>query len=239
MKNAGNNHDIPAPGKLEEYTCHYDSPLGSITMSSDGAALTGLRFDGQKHFTGTLAPIHEGKPLPVFDVAKHWLDIYFSGKAPEFTPPLNMKGSSFRKAVWEILLTIPFGKTMAYGEIARILAQKEGLRRMSAQAVGGAVGHNSIALIIPCHRVVGANGELTGYAGGIGRKWRLLAMEGIDMNAFFIPKKSTVREQHFRSSYANATSSAIIRTNPAANETTPTSECFPADISGISSSTTT
>lgn len=176
-----------------EYTCHYDSPLGGITMSSDGAALVGLWFDGQKHFADTLAPVHEEKPLPVFDAAKRWLDVYFSGRDPGFTPPLNMKTTPFRRAVWEILLTIPFGSTMTYGEIARILAGKKGLSRMSAQAVGGAVGRNSISLIIPCHRVVGANGSLTGYAGGIEKKQRLLELEGIDRDAFFTPKKGTAR----------------------------------------------
>ena len=179
------------PHPRKEYTWHYDSPLGGITLTSDGAALTGLWFNGQRHFADTLSEVHEGKRLPVFDEAERWLDLYFSGKDPGFTPPLKMNTTPFRKEVWEIMLTIPFGETMTYGEIARILMKKNGLRRMSAQAVGGAVGHNSIALIIPCHRVVGANGNLTGYGGGIDRKIRLLAMEGVDMNAFFLPKKRT------------------------------------------------
>ena len=170
-----------------DHTDHYDSPLGGITLAADGAALTGLCFDGQTHFVGTPVPIRKEKPLSVFDEAKRWLDVYFSGKAPGFTPPLNRKGTPFRMAVWEILLTIPFGRTMTYGEIARILAARNGLRRMSAQAVGGAVGHNPFALIVPCHRVVGANGNLTGYGGGLDRKMRLLALEGIDMDAFFLP----------------------------------------------------
>ena len=170
-----------------EYTAHYDSPLGTITLTSDGAALTGLRFDGQTHFADTPGTLHEEKPLPVFDRARHWLDVYFSGKEPGFTPPMNLKGTPFRRAVWELLLTIPFGRTMTYGEIARILAARNGIRRMSAQAVGGAVGHNPVSLIVPCHRVVGANGNLTGYGGGLDRKVRLLALEGADMNAFFLP----------------------------------------------------
>ena len=157
-------------------------------MSSNGAALTGLWFDGQKHFGSTLDCVHEWRALPVFDAAKHWLDVYFRGRDPGFTPPLYMKTTPFRMAVWEIMLTIPFGRTMTYGEIARILAERKGLSRMSAQAVGGAVAHNSIALIIPCHRVIGVNGNLTGYAGGIERKLRLLKMEGAGRNAFFIPK---------------------------------------------------
>lgn len=172
-----------------EYTCHYDSPLGGITLAADGASLAGLLFDGQKHFADTLAPVHEKKPLPVFDAAKRWLDVYFGGKAPGFTPPLKMKASPFRMAVWEILLTIPFGHTTTYGEIARILAEKNGLRKMSAQAVGGAVGHNPVSLIVPCHRVIGADGSLTGYGGGIERKLRLLELEGMDMNGLFVPKK--------------------------------------------------
>ena len=190
-RNATGGHVRPAPGEAE-YTWRHDSPLGGSTMASDGTALVGLWFDGQKHFADTLAPVREEKPLPVFDAAKRWLDMYFSGKDPGFTPPLKMKTTPFRRAVWEILLTIPFGRTMTYGEIARILAERQGLRRMSAQAVGGAVGRNSISLVVPCHRVVGANGSLTGYAGGIARKQRLLAMEGIDVDALFIPKKSSV-----------------------------------------------
>lgn len=195
MENAGNDMVRTASRAPEtgadgmEYTCHYDSPLGRITLAADGAALAGLWFDGQKHFADTLAPVHEERPLPVFDAARRWLDVYFGGRDPGFTPPLSMKTTPFRRAVWEILLTIPFGCTMTYGEIARALARKNGLLRMSAQAVGGAVGHNAIALIVPCHRVVGANGDLTGYGGGLDRKMRLLAMEGTDMRAFFLPKK--------------------------------------------------
>ncbi len=162
-----------------EYTHHYDSPLGGIMMASDGEALTGLWFDGQKYFADTLSEEHTAKNLPVFEQTDHWLDIYFSGKAPDFIPPLNMKATSFRKAVWEILLSIPFGHTMTYGEIAGMIAKQKGLPSMSAQAVGGAVGHNSISLIIPCHRVIGSNGNLTGYAGGLEKKRRLLAMESI------------------------------------------------------------
>lgn len=164
-----------------EYTHHYDSPLGGITLASDGEALTGLWFDGQKYFGEALGKEHEQKNLPVFEMADKWLDIYFSGKAPDFTPPLSMKATPFRKAVWEILLTIPYGKTMTYREIADIIAKQRGLHYMSAQAVGGAVGHNAISLIIPCHRVVGTNGSLTGYAGGIEKKRELLIMEKVDI----------------------------------------------------------
>ena len=160
--------------------CHYDSPLGGITLASGGEALAGLWFDGQRHFAGTLTPGRaEEKMLPVFRQTIRWLDLYFSGKAPDFTPPLEMRTTPFRKAVWEILLSIPFGQTTTYGRIARILAEQRGLAHMSAQAVGGAAGHNAIALIIPCHRVLGADGSLVGYAGGLDRKRALLALEGI------------------------------------------------------------
>ena len=168
------------------YTYHYDSPLGGITLSSNGTELTGLWFDGQKYFGDTLP-----KENCILKDALRWLDIYFSGKAPDFTPSLCMQTTPFRKSVWEIMLTIPFGKTMTYGEIADRIAKQKGLSKMSAQAVGGAVGHNSISLIIPCHRVVGTNGSLTGYAGGIEKKVQLLTLEKTDMSLFFVPKKGT------------------------------------------------
>lgn len=161
-----------------DYIWHYESPFGGITLGSDGASLIGLWFDGQMHFSDVLSPEHEEKLIPVFKDTCHWLDIYFSGSEPGFTPPLVMRASPFRKAVWEIMLTIPYGKTMTYGEIAKRIAEQKGIAHMAAQAVGGAVGHNSISLIIPCHRVVGADGSLTGYAGGIDKKVSLLRMEG-------------------------------------------------------------
>ena len=161
-----------------EYTHHYDSPLGGITMASDGEALIGLWFDGQKYFASTLDDEHEERLLPIFEESDRWLDIYFSGKKPDFTPKLSMKTTAFRKIVWETLLTIPYGQTMTYGEIAKQLAMETGIPRMSAQTVGGAIGHNAISLIIPCHRVIGADGSLTGYAGGIQKKKLLLEMEG-------------------------------------------------------------
>ena len=173
------------------YTYHYDSPLGGITLASNGTELTGLWFDGQKYFGDTLAKDCEEKRLPVLEQTVRWLDIYFRGQAPDFTPPLYMQTTPFRKAVWEIMLAIPFGKTMTYGEIAERIAKQKGLSKMSAQAVGGSVGHNSISLIIPCHRVVGTNGSLTGYAGGIEKKVRLLTLEKADMSSFFVPKKGT------------------------------------------------
>lgn len=125
----------------------------------------------------------------IFDETKKWLDIYFSRKEPKFTPKLNIRGSEFRKDVWKILLEIPYGKTLTYKAIAEKLVMSGKYERMSAQAVGGAVGHNPISIIIPCHRVAGASGSLTGYAGGLDRKVKLLELEGLDMNKFFMPKK--------------------------------------------------
>lgn len=156
-----------------DYTFHYDSPLGGITLASDGECLTGLWFDGQAHFGETLGSEHREAPLPVFDQTARWLDVYFGGNAPDFTPPLRLKTTAFRRAVWETLRLIPYGQTMTYGEIAA----RMGLPPASARAVGGAVGHNPISIIIPCHRVVGADGRLTGYAGGIERKAALLRLE--------------------------------------------------------------
>ena len=177
-------------GKMQ-YTAHYASPLGGITLGSDGQALTGLWFDGQKYFADTLEREHEERELSVFRETKRWLDIYFSGKAPDFTPELELMCSEFRRAVWQVLLTIPYGHIMSYVEIAGRIASEWGLEHMSAQAVGGAVGHNAISLIIPCHRVVGGNGSLTGYAGGIDKKIWLLQHEGVDMSALFRPSHST------------------------------------------------
>lgn len=162
-----------------DYKWHYDSPLGGITLASDGEALTGLWFDGQIFFADTMSENTKEMKLPIFVETCHWLDIYFTGKEPNFTPQLKMNTTPFRKAVWEVLLTIPFGKTMTYGDIAKLIAQKRGIAQMSAQAIGGAVGHNSIALIIPCHRVVGSKGNLTGYAGGLDKKVKLLRLEGV------------------------------------------------------------
>ena len=170
---------------------HYDSPLGRILLAADERGLTGLWFEGQKYFARTLSTECEERETPALADAAHWLDVYFSGHEPDFTPPLHPVGSAFRRSVWEILLQIPYGQTTTYGEIARQLAEKQGLARMSAQAVGGAVGHNKISIIIPCHRVVGTNGNLTGYAGGIHKKEQLLELERADMSRFFLPKKGT------------------------------------------------
>ncbi len=170
-----------------DYISHYTSPLGGITLASDGEALTGLWFDGQKYFAATLSAQREERRLPIFEETAEWLDVYFGGKAPGFTPALNPRSTPFRKDVWDILLTIPYGQTMTYGDIARRLANQKGLAGMSAQAVGGAVGHNAVSLIIPCHRVIGSDGSLTGYAGGIDKKMKLLRMEGADLKKLRAP----------------------------------------------------
>ncbi|WP_314033085.1 methylated-DNA--[protein]-cysteine S-methyltransferase [Mogibacterium timidum] len=156
---------------------YYHSPLGPIMMASDGEALSGLWFEGQKYFADGIEGEYTEKSLPIFDEVIRWLDIYFKGHEPGFTPLILMKTTSFRKAVWEVMLTIPYGKTMTYGEIADVIAKKRNISKMSSQAVGGAVSHNPISLIIPCHRVVGADGSLTGYAGGIDKKRQLLELE--------------------------------------------------------------
>ncbi len=165
------------------YTCKYKSPIGNILLAADEIGLTGLWFEGQKHFANTLSDEHILQETKILTEAKKWLDIYFSGKEPEFTPPLNPEGTEFRHNVWQILLQIPYGQTITYGEIARKVAEMKNTSYMSAQAVGGAVGHNEISVIIPCHRVVGTNGSLTGYAGGIDKKIALLELEHIDINA--------------------------------------------------------
>lgn len=175
------------------YKTHYDSPLGGMLLSADDKGLTGLWFDGQKYFAYGLEELEacEEQENSILTEAKRWLDIYFSGKEPDFDLPISLSGTDFQKKVWGILCTIPYGKTMTYGQIAAQLAAEQGAAHMSAQAVGGAVGHNPLSIIVPCHRVVGTNGSLTGYAGGIDRKIELLTLEGINMSAFFVPKKGT------------------------------------------------
>ena len=165
-----------------DYICEYSSPVGLLTISGDGENITGLWIKGQKYFAATLDGRPIKKELPVFESTKNWLSVYFSGKNPEFTLPLAPKGSAFRKDVWDILCSVPYGEIITYRDIARKIAAKTGRESMSAQAVGGAVGHNPISIIIPCHRVVGTDGSLTGYAGGIDIKMKLLAIEGADMS---------------------------------------------------------
>ena len=160
-----------------QYISHYASPLGIMLLAADDAGLTGLWFEGQKHFARGLEAAHEERTLPLLDEAKCWLDQYFSGREPDFTPSLHLLGTAFEREVWAILRAVPYGRTTTYGEIAAQLAKQRGLAHMSAQAVGGAVGRNPISVIVPCHRVLGADGSLTGYAGGLERKRRLLALE--------------------------------------------------------------
>ena len=174
-----------------QYTTTYQSPLGEILLAADETGLTGLWFDGEKYYAWNLDENHEEKEVPVFREAKRWLDIYFSGREPDFMPPMHMLGTAFQKEVWEILRTIPYGETTTYGGIAAKIVKKRGLTRMSAQAVGNAVGRNELSILIPCHRVVGTNGSLTGYAGGIDKKAALLKLEGAYRGNFFVPKHST------------------------------------------------
>ena len=175
------------------YSTTYPSLLGLLTLASDGMNLVGLWVEGQKYFGD---PIKEAMAqrddLPVFFAAKSWLDRYFAGERPAVSAlPLRPIGSEFRREVWNILCQIPYGEVTTYGFIAERMAAKRGRKTMSSQAVGGAVGHNPISILIPCHRVVGTNGNLTGYAGGIGKKIMLLHLEGVDTSRLFVPTKGT------------------------------------------------
>lgn len=165
------------------YSTVYSSPVGRITLASDGENLTGLWIEGQKYFGASVSGELIRRPdVPVFDAAKDWLDRYFEGGKPAISGlPLRPAGSPFRQGVWKILCEIPYGKVITYGDIAKKMAALTGRESMSGQAVGNAVGHNPISIIIPCHRVVGANGSLTGYAAGIETKRRLLELEGVRM----------------------------------------------------------
>ena len=161
------------------------SPLGGITLASDGAALTGLWFDGQKHFGAHLppdSPLRED--LPVFQETRQWLGRYFQGQDLGPTPPLSPEGTPFQREVWALLSRIPYGQVTTYRALAQSVAQARGLPSMSAQAVGGAVGRNPISILIPCHRVVGSRGSLTGYAGGLEKKAALLSLERADLSRF-------------------------------------------------------
>lgn len=174
-----------------QYTSAYQSPVGEILLACDEIGLTGLWFKGGKYYALNLDKEHEEREMPVLADVKRWLDIYFSGHEPDSMPPIHMIGSPFQLSVWEILRRIPYGKTTTYGEIAKHFAAERGLPGMSAQAVGGAVGHNPISIIVPCHRVVGSNGSLTCYAGGLQKKIKLLANEGVDMERLFVPRKGS------------------------------------------------
>ena len=170
------------------FTQRYNSPMGGILLAADEIGLTGVWFDGQKYFARGLPNERAEQNTPVLSAARHWLDVYFTGREPDFMPPLNPIGSGFQRAVWELLLQIPYGQTTTYGALAQELAQQQGLAHMSAQAVGGAVGRNKISILIPCHRVVGTGGRLTGYAGGVDRKAGLLELEHSGLR---IPRRGT------------------------------------------------
>lgn len=174
-----------------QYTTKYQSPVGEILLACDEIGLTGLWFKDEKFYALSLDPEHKERETPIFCEVKRWLDIYFLGSEPDFMPSIHMIGTPFQLSIWKILTKIPYGKTTTYGEIAKQIAEERGLKQMSAQAVGVAVGHNPISIIIPCHRVVGTNGSLTGYAGGIEKKVQLLTLEKADTSSFFVPKKGT------------------------------------------------
>lgn len=193
---------------MQKFVGFYDSPLGAMVLYSDGVNLTGLYFetsvnlhnmgaDSSKLHLDSRKDSYFGKSkctnladLPIFTQTKEWLDLYFNGKIPRFTPPIAFPKDSSRFAlrVWEILLEIPYGATMTYGDIAKQVAQEFGIDKMSAQAVGGAVSRNPISIIVPCHRVLGANLNITGYAGGIDKKLALLKCEGVAIDSLKMPK---------------------------------------------------
>jgi methylated-DNA-[protein]-cysteine S-methyltransferase len=179
----------------QTYYCRLNTPLGPVLACAQSfareQALTGLWFEGQKYFPDKRDHWVETVDSPIFVLLDHWLSRYFAGEAPKVDIPLAPRGTTFQQAVWTILRTIPHGTVWSYGDIARKVAAGMGKASMSAQAVGGAVGHNPISIIIPCHRVVGSNGSLTGYSGGIKTKTKLLELEGVDMSKLFVPKRGT------------------------------------------------
>ncbi len=174
------------------YTTHYASPIGSLLLAEKDGALSGLWIEGQKYFLGSVKEeMTENADSAILKQTKMWLERYFRGERPSVGElALAPQGSEFRKAVWKILCEIPYGEVTTYKEIAKKMAVNLGRDTMSAQAVGGAVAHNPISIIIPCHRVIGTDGSLTGYAGGIDRKIKLLTLEGVDVERFFVPAGS-------------------------------------------------
>ena len=170
------------------FTANYLSPLGKILLAADDIGITGLWFYEQKYFAKNLDPQHEEKECDAIKKAKAWLDEYFKGQEVTVKVPLHLIGTDFQLKVWQILRTIPFGKFMTYGDIAAQIAKEKGIKQMSAQAVGGAVGHNPISIIVPCHRVIGSNKSLTGYAGGLDKKLKLLTLENADTKSLCMPK---------------------------------------------------
>lgn len=172
--------------------CRYMSPVGEIYLAARGEKLLGVWIEGQKYFAASVKEDVTACDTPVLKLTRNWLDCYFAGENPETgLLPLAPEGSDFRRIVWKLLCEIPYGQVVTYGEIARRAAAVMGKSRMAAQAIGGAVGHNPISIIIPCHRVVGANGSLTGYGGGIEKKIWLLNHEGVDLLEYYVPQKGT------------------------------------------------
>lgn len=174
------------------YTTHYKSPLGDILLASKNNKLIGLWIEEEKYYLSDLKDEIKEEEKEILEKTKYWLDRYFKGEKPSIDElDLSPLGSDFRKRVWKILCEIPYGEVITYKDIADTIAKQKGLKKMSSQAVGGAVGHNPISIIIPCHRVVGTNGSLTGYAGGINKKIFLLKHEYVNMSNLFVPKKGT------------------------------------------------
>lgn len=171
------------------YTSTYDSAIGSLLLAADDIGLVGLWLNSDRFYANLLANCESVvKETPILEAVKRWLDVYFSGREPKIELPIHLIGTPFRQEVWQLLLQIPYGQVATYGDLAKKMAEKRGVAYMSAQAIGGAVGHNEISIIIPCHRVIGANGNLTGYAGGIDKKLKLLELEGVDTKKLFLPK---------------------------------------------------
>ncbi|MDU2065493.1 MAG: methylated-DNA--[protein]-cysteine S-methyltransferase [Sporomusaceae bacterium] len=175
------------------YSTNYLSPIGKLTLACDTNNLVGLWLEGQKYYGGAIAKtMLENNDMPVFAVVKQWLDRYFAGEKPAISElALAPIGGDFRQVVWKLLCEIPYGTVITYGDIAKKAALKLHKQSMSSQAIGGAVGHNPISIIIPCHRVVGVKGSLTGYAGGVNTKVKLLELEGVDMSRLFVPTEGT------------------------------------------------
>ncbi|MBD5441930.1 MAG: methylated-DNA--[protein]-cysteine S-methyltransferase [Treponema sp.] len=170
------------------YTSMYISPVGEMLLAADETSIVGAWFKDGKHYARCLDKENEQKETPIIKEGKYWLDSYFQGKNPGFEPPIRLLGTPFQVEVWNLLHKIPYGETTTYKEIARCIAERRGLKKMSARAVGTAIGKNNISLIVPCHRVVGANNSLAGYAGGIDKKIYFLKLEGGYKNAYFVPK---------------------------------------------------